>query len=178
MADIKEDEEEKLYLDYKKLNNQEDLIKKLNNVKQSLNDYENGVVSNLTNLSTELNQVMKYDNSVKDLTETISSMIMQLQEIEIDIEARLSADDFDISRLPNIEERISLLEQLKRKYGGSIESVFENEKQIRYELNQISNYAKSDSELKKQITELEKSILKLRLNFLKIENLMLILFHR
>ena len=65
MADIKEDEEEKLYSDYKKLNNQEDLIKKLNNVKQSLNDYENGVVSNLTNLSTELNQVMKYDNSVK-----------------------------------------------------------------------------------------------------------------
>ena len=56
---------------------------------------------------------MKYDNSVKDLTEIISSMIMQLQEIEIDIEARLSADDFDISRLPNIEERISLLEQLK-----------------------------------------------------------------
>ena len=43
MADIKEDEEEKLYLDYKKLNNQEDLIKKLNNVKQSLNDYENGL---------------------------------------------------------------------------------------------------------------------------------------
>ena len=38
---------------------------------------------------------------------------MQLQEIEIDIEARLSADDFDISRLPNIEERISLFEQLK-----------------------------------------------------------------
>ena len=60
---------------------------------------------------------------VKDLTEIISSMIMQLQEIEIDIEARLSADDFDISRLPNIEERISLFEQLKRKYGGSIESI-------------------------------------------------------
>ena len=58
MADIKVDEEEKLYLDYKKLNNQEDLIKKLNNIKQSLNDYENGVVSNLTNLSIELNKVM------------------------------------------------------------------------------------------------------------------------
>ena len=156
MADIKEDEEEKLYSDYKKLNNQEDLIKKLNNVKQSLNDYENGVVSSLTNLSAELNQAMKYDNSILNLSEIINSMIMQLQEIEVDIEARLSADDFDISRLPNIEERISLLEQLKRKYGGSIESIFENEKQIRYELNKISNYAKSDSELKKQITELEK----------------------
>ena len=81
MADIKEDEEEKLYSDYKKLNNQEDLIKKLSNVKQSLNDYENGVVSSLTNLSTELNQAMKYDNSVEDLSEIISSMIMQLQEI-------------------------------------------------------------------------------------------------
>ena len=155
MAGIKENEEEKLYQDYKKLNNQEDLIKKLNNVKQSLNDYENGVVSRLTNLSTELNQVLKYDNSVKDFTEIISSMIMQLQEMEIDIEARLSTDDFDSSRLPNIEERISLFEQLKRKYGGSIESIFENEKQIRYELNRISNYAKSDSELKNQIAELE-----------------------
>ena len=155
MADIKENEEEKLLQDYKKLNNQEDLIKKLNNVKQSLNDYENGVVSRLTNLSTELNQVLKYDNSVKDFTEIISSMIMQLQEMEIDIEARLSTDDFDSSRLPNIEERISLFEQLKRKYGGSIESIFENEKQIRYELNRISNYAKSDSELKNQIAELE-----------------------
>ena len=102
---------------------------------------------------------MKYDNSVENLTEIISSMIMQLQDIEVDIEARLSADDFDISRLPKIEERISLLEQLKRKYGGSIESVFENEKQIRYELNKITNYAKSDSELKKQIAELELSLI-------------------
>ena len=68
------------------------LIKKLNNVKESLNDYENGVVSSLTNLSTELKQVVKYDNSVEDLSEIISSMIMQLQEIEIDIEARLSGD--------------------------------------------------------------------------------------
>ena len=94
-------------------------------------------MSSLTNLSTELNQVVKYDNSFEDLSEIISSMIMQLQEIEIDIEARLSGGDFDISRLPNIEERISLFEQLKRKYGGSIDSIFENEKQIRYELNEI-----------------------------------------
>ena len=52
--------------------------------------------------------------------------MVQLQDIDSEIESRLSSDEIDKTRLSFIEERISVLESLKRKYGGSIESVIEN----------------------------------------------------
>ena len=128
MANIKENEEVELYADYKKLNNQEQLINTLNNVKNSLNEYDSGILLKLTNILSEVNQLVKYDKSIKDISDLINDIVLQLQEVEIDIEGRLTNDDFDKSRLPIIEERIGVIETLKRKYGGSIESIFENKK--------------------------------------------------
>ena len=99
-----------------------------------MNEYDSGVVLKLTNILSEIKQLVKYDKSIKDISDLINDIVLQLQEVEIDIEGRLTNDDFDKSRLPIIEERIGVIETLKRKYGGSTESIFENEKQIKKQL--------------------------------------------
>lgn len=160
MADIKENEDTTLYSDYKRLSNQELLINTLNDVKNSLNEYDNGVVLKLTNMLSEINKLVRYDNSIKNISDLINTIVLQLQEVEIDIEGRLTNDEFDKSRLPIIEDRISVVETLKRKYGGSIESIFENEKQIKKQINELSTYAQSDSDLKNKIKDYENKYIK------------------
>ena len=161
MADIKENEEAELYADYKKLNSKEQLINTLNNVKNSLNEYDSGVVLKLTNILSEIKKLVKYDKSIKNISDLINDIVLQLQEVEMDIEGRLTNDDFDKSRLPIIEERIGVIETLKRKYGGSTESIFENEKLIKKQIDELSAYVQSDSDLKSKIKDYENKYIKI-----------------
>ena len=78
-----------------------------------------------------------------------------MQEVGVDIEGRLSGGEFDKSKLPLIEERIGVVESLKRKYGGSISSVLEYKKQIKIELEGLFSISKSNTELKNEIKNLE-----------------------
>ena len=69
MASINENEEVELYADYKKLNNKEQLVNTLNNVKNSLDEYDSGVVLKFfTNINArDIIQLVKYDKSIKDI---------------------------------------------------------------------------------------------------------------
>ena len=87
--------------------------------------------------------------------------MVQLQDIDSEIESTLSSDEIDKTRLSFIEERISVLESLKRKYGGSIESVIENRDLMRKELDELSSFVKSDKDLSEKIEDLEKKYNKL-----------------
>ena len=89
LSDLKNDEDTMLHEEYKKLNNQEKLINTFNVVQNSLNDYDNGMISKLTHILGEINQLVKYDKYTGDISSTIKSIILQLQEVGIDIEGRL-----------------------------------------------------------------------------------------
>jgi DNA repair protein RecN (Recombination protein N) len=157
LSDLKNNEDTMLHEQYKKLNNQEKLINTFNVVQNALNDYDNGMISKLTHILGEINQLVKYDKSTVDISETINSIILQLQEVGIDIEGRLLEGVFDKSKLPQIEERIGVVEGLKRKYGGSISSVLEYKENIKKELEGFSSISKSNTELKNEIQNLEQA---------------------
>ena len=111
--------------EYKKLNHFEDILNFLNQSKKKLSHHE-GIISDLNSIIVKIGQLKEYDCSLSQLEESISSVVIQLQDIDLEMEARLLNDEFDGARLSVIEERISVLESLKRKHGGSIESIIDN----------------------------------------------------
>ena len=166
LANIKIEEEIDLINEYKKLNHQEELLTFFNTLQLKLNNNQKGIISDLNSISGKIEFLKKYDKSISSLEEQINSIIIQLQDIDSDIEARLSSDEFDSSKLSSIEERISVLESLKRKYGGSIESVIQNRDLIKKELAEISFFVETEAELSKNIEELKKKYNKLALELL------------
>jgi DNA repair protein RecN (Recombination protein N) len=60
----------------------------------------------------------------------------------------------DEKLLDTVEERLDTLNKLKRKYGGSIEAVFEKHKVIQQNLSDIENIAESIRDTETQIGEL------------------------
>ena len=161
LADIKIEDEAKLINEYKKLNHIEEILTFFNFLKLKLNNHDEGIISNLNSILSKIDSLKKYDENISNFEEQFNSVVVQLQDIDSEIESRLSSDEIDKTRLSFIEERISVLESLKRKYGGSIESVFENRDLMRKELAELSSLVKSDKDLSEKIEDLEKKYNKL-----------------
>ena len=149
------EEETKLLIEYKKLNHQEEILSFFNNLQLKLNNHDKGILSELNNILNKIESLKKYDDNISRFSNLFNSIVVQLQDVDSEINSRLGSDEFDETRLSFIEERITVLETLKRKYGGSLESVMLYRNQISQELSEISLLSKSDLDLTKNIEKLE-----------------------
>ena len=154
LADIQLEEEIELLNEYKKLNHQEEILRFFNQLQLKLNNQNEGILSDLNSILNNIDMLKKYDNNISKFEDLFNSIIVQLQDIDSEINSRLNDDEFDESRFSFIEERIGVLETLKRKYGGSLESVLSYRNQIKEELDEISSFFKSDIDLNENIMEL------------------------
>ena len=132
------EEETKLLNEYKKLNNQEEILSFFNHLQLKLNNHDKGILSDLNNILNKIESLKKYDDNISRFSNLFNSIVVQLQDVDSEINSRLGSDEFDETRLSFIEERITVLETLKRKYGGSLESVMLYRNQISQELSEIS----------------------------------------
>ena len=67
----------------------------------------------------------------------------------------------DEARLEEIEDRIDILNKLKRKYGGTLECVLSSLESIDRELSGITNVSEEIDEIKKRISELHEVLVKI-----------------
>jgi len=161
LADIKIEEETNLIREYKRLNHQEEILKFFNHLQLKLNSHDGGILSELNNILSKIGSLKKYDENISKFEDLFNSIVVQLQDVDSEVNSSLINDEFDERRLSFIEERIAVLETLKRKYGGSLESILEYSDQIKKELAEISSFVKSDIDLNENIKELEKKYNKL-----------------
>lgn len=88
----------------------------------------------------------------QDLTKRISEAYFQLQDVGTTVRDEIDEMTYDEARLNEIEVRLELLKQLKRKYGSSIEEIKDYYEKISLELDMISN---KESYLEKLATRYE-----------------------
>ena len=155
LADIKIEDENNLLSEYKRLNHHEEILKFFYHLQIKLNGHDEGILSDLNNILSKIESLKKYDENISKFEDLFNSIVVQLQDVDSEINSRLINDEFDETRLSFIEERIEVLETLKRKYGGSLESILEYRDQMREELTEISSFVKSDLDLNEKIKKLE-----------------------
>jgi len=76
------------------------------------------VVSNLGQVRKNLEQMAQYDRAVQDIADRITSSSYEIDDLTQQLNQYLHNIPSDPLRLEEIEERIDLLQKLKRKYGG------------------------------------------------------------
>lgn len=79
-----------------------------------------------------LNNLSRLDPSQASLAEGAQSLLENLTDLTLSLRDYLEGIEFNPKRLDQVEERLNLIHNLKRKYGDSIEAVlaFANESQI------------------------------------------------
>jgi DNA repair protein RecN (Recombination protein N) len=87
-----------------------------------------------------LKELANYSEEIEKITKEFSSAKIVVEEAARSVEEFQSKLEFNPERLEEIELRLATLSQLKKKYGGSIQSILEHLESIRHELSLRENF--------------------------------------
>lgn len=153
-ASLKESEIEQLEVDIRRIQNSEKLSMALNNAHVTLTD-EHAITDRLYELSNHLQSI---DDILPDkfskLKEDIDQFYYTLEDAKHELYDEMSNTEFDEQMLNELESRMNLLNNLKRKYGKDIYELITYKDKLQNEIAKIENYEESTSQLREEISQL------------------------
>ena len=160
MAELLDGEEEELLEEKNLLANYQKIMSALSMSYDALQGDEVNGIDLVGNAMTEMSSLEEIDEKYKILSEAISSSYFQLQEAASDILREMDQTAYDEDRLNEIEKRLEIIKQLKRKYGDSIEEIKAYYEKITAELNQIMNRENHLTNMTKELSSLSVELAK------------------
>ncbi|HBJ9569159.1 TPA: DNA repair protein RecN [Staphylococcus pseudintermedius] len=157
-AQLKEGEIEQLEIDIKRIQNSENLSLALNAAYVTLTD-EHAITDRLYTLSSELQNVNQIlPETFEKLKEEVDQFYYTLEDAKHQIYEEINQTEFDEQYLNELESRMNLLNNLKRKYGKDISDLMIYQEKIADEINRIENYEESTSKLREEIQQLSQQV--------------------
>jgi len=122
---------------------------------------EGAVVEHVTEVAREIQALSSIDSSLSPVANRVQEISFQLEDVTNDLRDYLHNVVFDSDRLEAVELRLDLLQRLKRKYGGGLESVLAHGKKAEEELKRISSLPEQIAEVEEKLDQLHKKLCKL-----------------
>ena len=122
-ANLAEDEEEEIEKRYKLTSSSKRLIELASAAATKLSEADDSILSQLAETQRLLRELEKIDISTSQLASEHAASVVQLSEIARSLSDYAEKLDLDPEQLAALEQRVSLFETLKRKYGGSMAEV-------------------------------------------------------
>ncbi len=105
-----------------------------------------------------LSQLSRLDQSKSSLVEDLQGISFQLSELAADVQNYQQRLEFNPQRLNEVEERLELINTLKRKYGDNVGNILSARDKAKSELDQISQNEERTAELEKKEDQLLRRI--------------------
>lgn len=119
-ANLKEDEEETLFAEYTLLSNSDDLAQKAGEINRILNGDKVAVLAHLSRQKVLFDQLAHMDPTLKEVADSYHNAFLELQEIAHTLRNYENRIESNPARMLQLNERLSLINRLKRKYGTSM----------------------------------------------------------
>lgn len=136
------DEEEAVKQKIEELRNAEYISENLYNAQTAISgdDDTDGAYSLLEHCRDSVLSLSDTIPELEKLSERISDMLIELEDIREEIVQRIPDDDEDTAGMLSVyEERLSVILRLRRKYGAELPEILENSEKWRNELYEIDN---------------------------------------
>ncbi|QRN82872.1 DNA repair protein RecN [Chloroflexota bacterium] len=156
-AKLKADEEDELRQERTRLANAESLASHAQNALSLIEDDNpevRGISELLGEVTASLQSLARIDSSTTAYLETAETSLAALQDLALELQNYAENIEFNPRALDRIEERIDLINNLKRKYGNSLEEVIAFGERARRELDSITHAEERLGELESQEAEL------------------------
>lgn len=98
-----------------------------------------GAVAALARAEAELARGGEHDRALGPLAERTSSVLYELQDLARELHSYLASLEADPERLATVEERLEVYARLKRKHGGTVESVLAHAARCRDQRDRLVN---------------------------------------
>ena len=149
-ANLRPGEDQKLETDKRVLANAEKLYSSAMAAHELLYEADGSVIAQLSAARKHVEDLAKFDPKFQ---ESLTSLLSARAAIEdVSALARDYADGIDASpeRLAEVEDRLALIDRLKRKYGSSVDEIIAYGEEVARKLNEIENREELLRDLKRQ----------------------------
>ena len=150
-------EDEQLIEEKKRLSNFEKVYEGLSNSYSVLQGEQKGL-DWIGLLMSHLEDVSSVDQQYQELAETVSTSYYALEDVARELRSKMDSLEFNPERLHDIESRLNEINQLKRKYGKTIEEIIEYAAKIEEEIETLQNKETHINALNKELAAIKKDL--------------------
>ncbi len=148
-ASLTVDEENELLSELKILSNSEKMKSLISSIKEVLDD--NNMLSNLYDSVNALDKLSAYNDKFIELKKVVEEAYYNLEDVANNKLLSNNLYEFDEIRFNEINDRLGLYSDLKRKYKKNTLELIEYQETIRNDLNNIGNFELLKDQLNKNI---------------------------
>ncbi len=143
-------EDEELEKQFKKMQNAQSIVQSLAGAAECLSNENASVSCALYNAGKMLLGSVDFGKDIESLQSRIESARIEVDDIVESLKDICQTFEFSEMEFEQIEQRLSKLKNIKRKYGGSIESALEYKNNAEQKLEFLTNSAEKIEQLKAQ----------------------------
>lgn len=151
-ANLTENEEEILEKKRKIMLNSEKISNNLNKADEAI---QNSSIDSLSIAIRALEKIETIDKNYEKVSSNLKGIYYELQELARDISNYKEDIYFDEQERNKTEERLDLINSLKRKYGNTIKEILEYKKDIQEEIQHIENLEDYNNKLKSELEQIQ-----------------------
>ena len=156
IENINEDEELEKELEI--LSNAEKLKELTYSAYWGLVNDESSIISGISSIKNNISKACEFDEKIQDLENSIADAQEILREVASNLRNYRENIEPNAQRIEEIQERIALLDKLKRKYGNTLEDVLQSYEKFEKELSLI-NFSQTETvRLEQEVKTLRESI--------------------
>jgi len=164
-AKLKENEDKELEAEQAKLSSFEKLFTEVETISGILSGNDGyGMVDLCKKLRSSSEKAFSLDSSLKDIDSRIENVFYEMSDLSEEVKSYARTLVFDPERLAFVQERLSLIYNLKKKYASNINAplkeVFAYFDNAQNELYALENSSANIEALTKEVSELEKVVYK------------------
>ena len=119
-------------------------------------DGEGGAAEAMGSAESALAAQEGVDAKLDKLAETARGLRVELQELAADLRGYAEGIEAEPGRLEQVEERLEALDRLKRKHGGTIESVLAHAEHCRTEIETIEGAEETTGRLEAELAKAQR----------------------
>ncbi len=157
-ANLKIEEYDELLKEREVYRNSEKIYSNLNNAYLHLYSSNINGFDSISKALKELKDLSAFDPKLEEMHLSVEEIMYRLQDISKDIRDYKENIDFCPQALDDVEIRIDSINNLRRKYGNTVEDIFEYKEKMNLRLEEIINRDEKVIELKEKIEKIRNNL--------------------
>jgi DNA repair protein RecN (Recombination protein N) len=157
-AQLEPNEEEEIHGRYRLASNSKRLIELATAISRQLSEVDDSVLNQLAETQRLMRELEKIDPGLAETCSAHAAAVIELTEIARTLDRYAEKLDLDPEQLAQLEQRVTLFETLKRKYGGSIAEVIAFGERAAVRMRKIAGRDAELERLAKEIVEAKKKL--------------------
>ncbi|MCA1795026.1 MAG: DNA repair protein RecN [Desulfotignum sp.] len=157
-AAIQPGEDEMLEKQKEKLSNAAKIFEAVNGAVHQVYDREGSIIEQLGSLSGGIHRFAAADQALEQTADRLNAIIIDLQDVVNSLRDYALEIDLDPESLDSVDQRLDLISRLKRKYGGTLASLFARYEDLAGQLDQTLGLDRQIRDLVREKKVLEDQI--------------------